>query len=83
MRRLLIFAAALLVAGQAIAGSVAPRQGWAVHDTTKPFAQLIDDHITSAGNPLDYRVAVTTAGRSSLSSTNSWLAVSHTSAVNS
>lgn len=27
------------------------------------FASLIDDYLTSTGNPLDYRIAVTTAGR--------------------
>ncbi len=27
------------------------------------FATLIDDYLTSTGNPLDYRIAVTTAGR--------------------
>lgn len=42
MYRLLILTAALLIAGQAIAGSIAPRDGWAVHDTDKPFDQLVD-----------------------------------------
>ena len=43
MPRLFVLVAALFVAGQALAGSIAPRDGWAVHDTDKPFGQLVDD----------------------------------------
>lgn len=43
MHRLLILAAVLLVALPALAGSLAPREGWAVHDTGKTFDRLLED----------------------------------------
>ena len=50
--RILLACLAIVLATAAEAGSVGPRQGWAVHDTTKPYAQLIDD----------LKAAVTTEG---------------------
>lgn len=44
--RLLI--ALFLAASTAAAGDIAPREGWVVHETTKPYAQLIDDVKTAA-----------------------------------
>lgn len=38
-----LFAAFLLSASAAAAGSIAPRDGWAVHETSKPYEQLIKD----------------------------------------
>lgn len=43
MRPLLFLLAILLLAAPVQAGSIAPRDGWAVHDTAKPYKQLIDD----------------------------------------
>ena len=46
MKRLVAFLAAVLIAdllsGQAHAGSIAPRQGWAVHDTAQGYSELLD-----------------------------------------
>ena len=46
MKRLVTFLAAVLIAdllsGQAHAGSIAPRQGWAVHDTAQGYSELLD-----------------------------------------
>jgi uncharacterized protein (DUF302 family) len=46
MNRLVTFLAAVLIAplffGQAHAGSIAPRQGWAVHDTAQGYSELLD-----------------------------------------
>ncbi len=46
MKRLTTFLAAALIAplffGQAHAGSIAPRQGWAVHDTAQGYSELLD-----------------------------------------
>ena len=46
MKRLVIVIAAALIAplflGQAQAGSIAPRQGWAVHDTGQGYRELLD-----------------------------------------
>ncbi|NVK16047.1 MAG: DUF302 domain-containing protein [Rhodobacteraceae bacterium] len=36
-------AALILTAATASAGSIAPRDGWAVHETAKPFDQLVAD----------------------------------------
>lgn len=33
----------ILATSAAAAGSIAPRDGWAVHETAKPYAQLIED----------------------------------------
>ncbi|KIC37181.1 DUF302 domain-containing protein [Leisingera sp. ANG-M7] len=41
-------AALLLTAATASAGSITPREGWAVHDTPKPFEQLISDIKTAS-----------------------------------
>ncbi len=48
MRHLIVWLAAAMLFAQvhvspALAGSVAPRDGWGVHDTDKPFKQLIND----------------------------------------
>ena len=43
MLRSVLLAAFVLFATQAAAGSVTPRAGWAVHDTPKPYKQLIGD----------------------------------------
>ena len=46
MKRLVTFLAAVLIAvlfsGHAHAGSIAPRQGWAVHDTAQGYSELLD-----------------------------------------
>ena len=46
MNRLVILIAAVLIAplffGPAQAGSIAPRQGWAVHDTGQGYRELLD-----------------------------------------
>ncbi len=42
MKRLVTFLAAVLVAAQAHAGSIAPREGWAVHDTAQGYKELLD-----------------------------------------
>jgi len=46
VKRLVTFLAAVLIAdllsGQAHAGSIAPRQGWAVHDTAQGYSELLD-----------------------------------------
>ena len=42
MIRLLAFFAALFISSSVLA-QMAPRDGWAVHPTDKPYAQLIDD----------------------------------------
>jgi uncharacterized protein (DUF302 family) len=42
IRSLTTFAAAVLIAISAQAGSVAPRDGWAVHDTGLAYAELLD-----------------------------------------
>ncbi len=42
MNRLVTFFAAALIAAQAIAGSIAPREGWAVHDTARGYGELLD-----------------------------------------
>lgn len=36
-------AALILTAAAASAGNIAPREGWAVHETSKPYGQLIND----------------------------------------
>ncbi|KIC14660.1 DUF302 domain-containing protein [Leisingera sp. ANG-DT] len=36
-------AALILTASTAAAGNISPRDGWAVHETSKPFEQLIAD----------------------------------------
>ena len=43
MRTLLTLLAILMLALPAHSGSVAPRDGWAVHETAKPYKQLIGD----------------------------------------
>ncbi len=42
MTRMLARLGILLLVGQAYAGSVAPREGWAVHDTDQDYKTLID-----------------------------------------
>ena len=46
VKRLVILIAAVLIAtgfsGQADAGSLAPREGWAVHDTAQGYSALLD-----------------------------------------
>jgi uncharacterized protein (DUF302 family) len=46
MNRLVTFLAAVLIAplfvGSAQAGSIAPRPGWAVHDTAQGYGELLD-----------------------------------------
>ncbi len=42
MKRLVTFLAAALIAAQAHAGSIAPREGWAVHDTAQGYSELLD-----------------------------------------
>ena len=42
MKQLLAFLGILLLIGQAHAGSVSPRDGWAVHDTGQEYEVLID-----------------------------------------
>jgi len=42
VKRLVILIAAALIAAQAHAGSIAPRQGWAVHDTAQGYGALLD-----------------------------------------
>ena len=46
VKRLVILIAAVLIAtgfsGQADAGSIAPREGWAVHDTAQGYSALLD-----------------------------------------
>jgi len=41
MRRIASIAAALMIAVPAWAGSIAPRDGWAVHDTGQGYAELL------------------------------------------
>ncbi|WP_323776010.1 DUF302 domain-containing protein [Leisingera sp.] len=36
-------AALILAASAAAAGNIAPRDGWAVHETSKPYGQLLED----------------------------------------
>ena len=43
MTRLIAFLGMLLLVGQAYAGSVAPREGWEVHDTDQNYKTLIDN----------------------------------------
>ncbi|MEL7154264.1 MAG: DUF302 domain-containing protein [Pseudomonadota bacterium] len=43
MKRIIAVFAALLLASQAYAGSIAPRDGWAVHDTEQEYKVLIDN----------------------------------------
>ena len=43
MRMILVLLAILVLATPVHAGSVGPRDGWAVHDTAKPYKQLIGD----------------------------------------
>lgn len=43
MRHLLVLVVVLFSAAAAVAQSVAPRDGWVVADTAKPFDQLLDD----------------------------------------
>ena len=42
MKRIVILLAAVLIAAQAQAGSIAPREGWAVHDTAQGYKELLD-----------------------------------------
>ncbi len=42
MKHLVILIAAALIAAQAHAGSIAPREGWAVHDAAQGYSALID-----------------------------------------
>ncbi len=42
MKHLVILIAAALIAGQAIAGPIAPRQGWAVHHAAQGYTELLD-----------------------------------------
>jgi len=42
VKRLVILIAAVLIAAQAHAGSIAPREGWAVHDTAQGYSDLLD-----------------------------------------
>ncbi len=42
MKRLVAFLAAAIIAAQAHAGSIAPREGWAVHDTAQGYSELLD-----------------------------------------
>ena len=41
MNRLATILAAVLIAAQAHAGSIAPREGWAVHDTAQGYKELL------------------------------------------
>ena len=43
MRPFLALIVAILLSAPAVAGSIAPREGWAVHDTAKTHAALVDD----------------------------------------
>ena len=43
MARLFLTLAALMFVTQAYAGSIAPREGWAVHDTDTEYKALIDN----------------------------------------
>ena len=43
MTRLIAFLGMVLLVGQAYAGSVAPREGWEVHDTDQNYKTLIDN----------------------------------------
>ncbi|MEM9062113.1 MAG: DUF302 domain-containing protein [Pseudomonadota bacterium] len=60
MKPILTFFAALVLAGQALAGSVAPREGWAVHDTDQPHKALIDS--LKAAVKANGMIVVTQAG---------------------
>ena len=60
MRTFLAAIAVILLAAQATAGSVSPRDGWAVHDTAKPYKQLIDD--LKAAVKAEGLIVVTQAG---------------------
>jgi uncharacterized protein (DUF302 family) len=42
VKRFLAFIGAVLIATQAYAGAIAPRDGWAVHDTGQGYADLLD-----------------------------------------
>ncbi len=37
-----VFLFAALIAAQAHAGSIAPREGWAVHDAAQGYSELLD-----------------------------------------
>ncbi|MEM7683309.1 MAG: DUF302 domain-containing protein [Pseudomonadota bacterium] len=60
MKSILMLIAALLVASQAGAGSLAPREGWAVHDTAQPYNALIDS--LKAAVKANGMIVVTQAG---------------------
>ena len=55
-------AALILAASAASAGSIAPRDGWAVHETSKPYAQLIEDVKAAAAAKAEGLGIVTQAG---------------------
>jgi uncharacterized protein (DUF302 family) len=42
VKRFLVFFGAVLIATQAYAGAIAPRDGWAVHDTAQGYTDLLD-----------------------------------------
>ena len=60
MKSILMLITALLVASQAAAGSLAPREGWVVHDTGKPYNALIDS--LKAAVKANGMIVVTQAG---------------------
>lgn len=47
MRLVLISVAAMLIAMQAFAGALTPREGWAVHQTGKTYDELVEDTIAA------------------------------------
>jgi uncharacterized protein (DUF302 family) len=60
MKRLAICLAAMLIAAQGFAGSIAPRAGWSVHDTGLEYAVLLDS--LKAAVKAEGMVVVTEAG---------------------
>ena len=51
---------ALLLPAAALAGPIAPREGWAIHDTAKPYETLIED--LKAAVKAEGLIVVTQAG---------------------
>ncbi|HUS54811.1 MAG TPA: DUF302 domain-containing protein [Thermohalobaculum sp.] len=47
MKRFAVFITAMIFATQAYAGMIAPRDGWAVHDTTMGYTELVDSMTTA------------------------------------
>ena len=60
MKRLAALAVATLLAAEAVAGSISPRPGWAVHDTAKTYQKLIAD--LKAAVKAEGLIVVTQAG---------------------